>query len=77
MPRRKPGCVVVDWKASPGDLMDELKPILKALGVRVYSLPSVEDSDQYGFVLSLNPMTKADIVKLEREQGLRDDEEGA
>ena len=57
-----------DWKEQP---MDEvgggaLGRALKRLGIHVYPTPSDEGSDQFGFVLSTEPLTKKQVKKIDK-----------
>jgi len=58
-----------DWKEQPMD--DDgggaLGRALRRLGIHVYPTPSDEGSDQYGFVLSTEPLTKEQIKRLDKE----------
>ena len=55
-----------DWKEQP--MENGLQDALERLGIHVYPAPSDEGSDQYGFVLSTEPLTKKQIKKIDKAQ---------
>lgn len=56
----------IDWKEHPE--LDDLRAILKPMGVYVYASPMSEGSDTTGFVFSNKPLTTSEIKKYEKEE---------
>lgn len=54
-----------DWKESPGEVMRDLAPLFKKLGVHVYEGES--SSDSFSYILSKEPLSKKDRLKFEAE----------
>jgi hypothetical protein len=67
--------IVADWKDDPETVFKGVKVALKKFGLNVYDLPSLEDSDAAGIVISKEKMTQKEIRAYEVEQGLREEEE--
>lgn len=72
MKKAKINHVIYDWKE---DSSDEWTTVLKDFGLYVYGSPMCEGSDQYGYIVSNEPLTKAQIKKYEAEEfGIEYDE---
>lgn len=44
-----------DWKDSPDDVFESLKPFLKKFGIHMIEDPNTIDSDTIGYILTDNP----------------------
>lgn len=58
-----------DWKEQPisDNGKGALGRALSRLGIYVYPTPSDEGSDQFGFILSTEPLTKKQIKKIDKD----------
>lgn len=68
MPHTKLGW---DWKGRP-ELAD-LHQALAPLGVHVYSDPSCEGSDSYGYIFSSEPLNRAQLRAIATEDEYNDE----
>lgn len=54
-----------DWKEDP---YDDLSKILRRLDVHMYSMPSFNGTDMYGFIFTKEKLTQKQVRQLDREQ---------
>ena len=62
-PKFKTKFISYDWKESPSDVLDDLTPFLKQLGVYVSEDPSCVGTDSFGYILSSKPLKVKDYRK--------------
>ena len=72
--------VVQDWKANPGevfdDVMKEVNTLLRRKGLKLHVnfLPFCEGSDTYGWMLSWEKLTRAEVQELSNKAyGIEED----
>lgn len=56
----------IDWKEHP--TVEQLRAILKPMGVYVYESDMASGSDTSGFVFSTTPLTAAQVKAYEKEE---------
>lgn len=56
-----------DWTDFNEHALEELRKVLRRLGLYVYDDPRYWDTDMYGIILSRSPLTKSAIKKLTSE----------
>jgi hypothetical protein len=50
-----------------GGLFDQLEKALKKLGIKMYDIPSLENEDTYGYILSRTELSKNQLEQIDKE----------
>jgi hypothetical protein len=61
--------ILSDWKESPGQVFEDLEPVLRKCGIYLLEDPGTMGSDTYGYILTdKKRFTIGDYIKLQRAE---------